>query len=89
MKKELRRSKDNKIIFGIAGGLSEYFDIDAVIVRLGFVFVLVFTGFFPFGLVYILSVFVIPEADKKMNSDEEGAATEVKPEEVKVEEENK
>lgn len=58
MEKKLYRSDDNKIIFGICGGIGEYFDIDPVIVRL-ILIVLVCIGFS--GLVaYIIAVFVIP-----------------------------
>lgn len=58
MEKKLYRSDDNKIVFGICGGIGEYFDIDPVIVRL-ILIVLVCIGFS--GLVaYIIAVFVIP-----------------------------
>lgn len=35
--KKLRRSRLNKIIGGVAGGLGEYFDTDPVFFRIGFV----------------------------------------------------
>ncbi len=58
MEKKLYRSDDNKIIFGICGGIGEYFDIDPVIVRL-ILIVLVCIGFS--GLIaYIIAAFVIP-----------------------------
>ena len=37
MEKKLYRSKTNKKIFGVCGGLAEYFDIDPTLVRLGWV----------------------------------------------------
>ena len=60
MKKELYRS-ENKILFGICGGLAEYFEVDVTILRLVFLFTLIFTGFFPFGFFYMLSVLIVPE----------------------------
>lgn len=39
-KKQLRRSRKNKILGGVCGGLGEYFDIDPSIIRL--IWVLVF-----------------------------------------------
>lgn len=37
MAKRLERSRDEKIIAGVCGGLAEYFEIDPVIVRVLFV----------------------------------------------------
>ena len=61
--KKLYRSCDNKILFGICGGLGEYFNIDPTIIRLLWV---VFT-ILSFGagiLVYLLSWFIIPRNPK-------------------------
>ncbi len=80
MKKELFRS-DNKIIFGICGGVAEYFDIDPTILRLVILFTFIFTGFFPIAFFYILAVFIVPKKYTKEN------IVEVKPE-VKKEEGN-
>lgn len=60
MKKELYRSK-NRILFGICGGLAEYFNVDVTVLRLVFLFALIFTGFFPFGLFYLFAVLIVPE----------------------------
>jgi len=46
-KKNLYRSEKNKVIAGVCGGLAEYFDIDPTLVRLGWIAVTIFTGFFP------------------------------------------
>ena len=58
MEKKLYKSEDNKILFGICGGIGEYFDIDPVIIRLILV-VLIFLGFSGV-FAYIIAVFVIP-----------------------------
>jgi len=56
--KKLYRTVNNKVIAGVAGGLSEYFDVDVVIFRLLFVLLLLFGG----GglLAYIVMWIVIP-----------------------------
>lgn len=58
--KTLYRSKKNRIFAGVIGGLGEYFDIDPSLLRFIWLIFVVFTGFFPGVLVYIISVFVIP-----------------------------
>ena len=59
MDKKLYRSRDNRVIAGICGGLGEYFDIDPVIIRALFV-VAAFGG--GFGLLtYIVLWMAIPE----------------------------
>ncbi len=58
-KKKLYRSDDNRILFGVCGGIAEYFGIDAAIVRLVWA---AFTLLFGLGLIlYILAVFIIPK----------------------------
>lgn len=59
--KRLYKSRENKIITGILGGLGEYTTIDPVIVRLIFILVTLVTGFFPFALMYLLAIFIIPD----------------------------
>ncbi len=67
--KKLFRSKTNKTLYGVIGGLGEYFDIDPTILRIGFIFFTVFPSF-GFGIpVYFLSVLIIPE-NPNNNSDE-------------------
>ncbi len=62
MNKKLYRSNDNKIIFGIAGGIGEYLNIDPTVIRVIWIFS---TAFFGFSiLAYILLLFVIPEKPK-------------------------
>jgi len=59
VKRKLYRDPDNKIVGGVASGLSAYFGIDSVWVRLAFVLLTVF-GMSIF--VYIVLWIVIPEA---------------------------
>jgi phage shock protein C len=58
--KKLYRSRTNRWIFGICGGIAEFFAIDPMIVRL--VFVLgALLGFGSFILIYLVMFFVVPE----------------------------
>lgn len=61
-KKELHRSRTNRMLGGVLGGLAEYFDTDATLLRLIFIFILIFTGFFPLFVVYIIWWLVVPNA---------------------------
>lgn len=59
-KKRLFRSRENKVLAGIFGGLGDYFDIDPTVLRLGWLLVFIFTGIFPGLLAYIVAVIVVP-----------------------------
>ena len=58
--KHLYRSKDNKIFAGIFGGLGEYYNVDPVLLRAGFVLLTIITGVFPCLLAYIICRYIIP-----------------------------
>lgn len=60
--KRLTRNRNDKVLFGVCGGIGKYFDIDPVIVRIIFI-VLLFTAGTGF-LAYIIAVFIIPEEEK-------------------------
>ena len=60
-KKQLFRSKKNKIIAGICGGIAEYMDIDPTVIRLIWVLATVFTGF-ALGIIgYLIAWVIMPE----------------------------
>lgn len=59
--KRLYRSADNKVFAGVMGGLGEYFNVDPVLLRLGYILLVVFTAFIPGIIAYIVAVFVVPE----------------------------
>ena len=56
--KQLRRSKTDKMIAGICGGLGKYFGLDSTILRLVFVLLLIFAG--TGLLAYLIMWLVIP-----------------------------
>ena len=57
--KRLKRSRDNRIISGVAAGIAEYLDIDPVIVRIIFIF-LIFCGGSGL-LLYLVLLFIMPD----------------------------
>lgn len=66
--KKLKKSRSNRYIMGVCGGLAEYLNIDATIVRLIW-FVLALTSFGTFGLAYLICGIVIPEDDGYIESE--------------------
>ena len=59
-KKRLTKS-NNKVFLGVCGGLADYFGIDPTIVRLIALVLLVITGFFPVGVIYIVAALIMPD----------------------------
>lgn len=57
--KKLYRSKTDKMISGVCGGLAQYFGVDATLVRLVFA-LLVFFGVGSGILLYIIMAIVVP-----------------------------
>jgi phage shock protein C len=58
MQKRLYRSKNERIIWGVCGGIAKYFDVDPTLIRL----VAVLTLFFAFTgiLIYIILTLIMP-----------------------------
>ncbi|HZH93297.1 MAG TPA: PspC domain-containing protein [Tissierellaceae bacterium] len=67
--KKLRKSRSDKYIFGVCGGLGEYLSIDSTIIRLIW-FILALTSFGTFALAYLICGLVIPEDDGYIHEDE-------------------
>jgi phage shock protein PspC (stress-responsive transcriptional regulator) len=59
--KHFYRSKDNRKIAGICGGLAKLLKVDATIVRLVVVFLCFITGILPMLIAYIIGWMIIPE----------------------------
>jgi phage shock protein C len=60
MRRRLYRSRNEKVVAGVCGGLAEYFNIDPTLVRLAVV-LLVFAGAgFPI-LAYIIAMIIVPK----------------------------
>ncbi|CEP78105.1 PspC domain-containing protein [Defluviitoga tunisiensis] len=71
--KKLYRSRDNKVLAGVCGGIGEYFEIDPVIIRLIWI---VLTMIWGFGLfLYIIAIFLIPLEPKEIKIQDVGTTT--------------
>ncbi len=65
MAKKLYRSRTDRKIWGVCGGLAKYFDIDPIIVRVTTIASVFFTGF---GIIaYIVMAIVVPLEDSAVN----------------------
>ena len=62
MEKKLYRSRTNKKLFGVCGGLAEYLEVDATIVRLIWALTVIVAGFGV--LAYLIAALIMPEAPK-------------------------
>lgn len=60
-KKKLYRSEKDKFFGGLLAGLGEYMGIDSSILRLAYLFITVFTGFFPGIVVYLIALAIVPQ----------------------------
>lgn len=59
----LRRSRHDRMIAGVVGGLAEYFGLDPSLARIIYVLVSIFSVAFPGIIVYILMWILIPDGD--------------------------
>jgi len=59
--KKLYRSRNNRMISGVCGGLAEFANIDPTLVRIGFV-VGSILGFGSFVVIYLIMMIIVPEA---------------------------
>ena len=59
MSKRLYKSRDDRMLGGVCGGIAEYFDIDPTLVRLGWALFCALGG--SGILVYIIAAVIIPE----------------------------
>ena len=60
MNKRLYRSKGDRMLCGVCGGIAEYFDIDPTLVRLGWA---LFCALGASGIIaYIIAAVIIPES---------------------------
>jgi phage shock protein C len=56
----LRRSREDRVLFGVCGGLGRYLGIDPVLVRIAFVLLAIFGG--AGLLLYLIGLIAIPAA---------------------------
>lgn len=58
--KKIYRSRNDKKIAGICGGLAEMFSVDSTLIRLAIVFIGLVTGILPMIVAYIVGWLIIP-----------------------------
>jgi phage shock protein C len=71
--RRLYRSRTNKILGGVCGGMADYFDVDPVIMRVLFVLLTLFGG--SGLLLYIASLIIIPQKPLPQSTVPEGNAS--------------
>lgn len=60
--KVLRRSRTQRMLSGVSGGLAEYFNVDVTLIRLGIVGLTIITGGTAL-LGYVAAWVIVPDAD--------------------------
>ena len=60
--RKLHRSRNDRWVGGVCGGLAEFLNMDATLVRVLVVVLAVFTAAFPVALVYLAMMLLVPEA---------------------------
>ncbi|MGN6312219.1 MAG: PspC domain-containing protein [Rhodanobacteraceae bacterium] len=59
----LRRSRRDRMIAGVVGGLAAYFGVDSSLLRVVYVLVSIFSAAFPGVLVYVILWLLVPQED--------------------------
>ena len=59
--KRLYKSKTNKVVSGLMGGLGDYLNIDPVLLRIMFIFFLLLTHVLPGVIAYIIGSLIVPD----------------------------
>lgn len=71
--KRLYRSKHDRVIAGVCGGIAGYFNIDPVIIRIIWAIAIIFGG--TGVIAYIICWFVMPEEPVELSIDNQNTAT--------------
>lgn len=58
--KKLYKSRADKKLAGVCGGIGDYFEIDPAFIRLLVLVIAIFTGFFLMLIAYIIAAVIIP-----------------------------
>lgn len=70
----LYRSREDRLLFGVAGGLAEYFDVDPVLIRMGWVLLAVATVGIAL-LLYIVLAIIVPKGREPVSGSRPGEDT--------------
>ncbi len=66
MQRKLYRSTEDKMLGGVLGGIAEYSNVDATILRVIYVILSIVTTGFPGILIYIACMLIIPKRPEGM-----------------------
>lgn len=66
--KKLHKSSKEKKLWGVCGGLAEYFDLDPALVRIAYAALTIFSAGFPGVLLYIVMAFAIPRRNNYIDN---------------------
>ena len=59
--RKLYKSRTNRIISGVIGGLGEFYDVDPTILWLVALLIILVTGLVPGIIVYIVAMLIVPK----------------------------
>lgn len=76
--KKLYKSKNDRILSGVLGGIGEFYDLDPTLIRLGYMVFVIMTAVVPGIIAYVIASIIVPERPLYKE-----AETEMKTEEVK------
>jgi phage shock protein C len=62
--RRLHRSRSDRKIAGVLGGIAEYFGFDPSWVRIAYAIATIITGVVPLAFLYVVMAFVVPKAPK-------------------------
>lgn len=62
--KRLTRSRNDRMLAGVCGGIAEYLNMDPTLVRVLVVVIALVTAAFPVLIIYLIMMMVIPEAPR-------------------------
>lgn len=65
--KQLYRVEEGKVFSGVCAGISEYINMDVGLVRVLFLIVFIFSGFFPVVIAYIVMAIILPSKQEVIN----------------------
>lgn len=62
--KKLKRSRTEKMLGGVLGGIAKHYDMDVTVLRIVYVLVSIFSAAFPGILIYLILWVLIPLEDE-------------------------
>ena len=68
--RRLYKSRRDRMLFGVLGGIAEYFALDPSLVRIGYVLITVFTVGLPGILLYFLMALIVPSPPRSHDPDD-------------------